>query len=304
MKDFLSTYGLNKKYLVHENYIKANPKLVLPHDFVGLTFDYKCEFEEKNKTFELNLSSSEHEYYSSFNELKDEQFKNDNLSYSFKVIGKCTSCKNYHIEFLLHLFSDNPIPKRLIVGRFPIGNSTGTMKSPKLPVAKLYIEKIGAWPPIRVTPDKLISKHFDRESNLWYYKGINCIQENYGIGAYAYFRRIVEKELINIINDIKELPSSHTSEIENLLKAHNNSPNVSTIYDNIFQHLPESLKALGDNPIKLLYKETSEGLHNLTEDECLKKAEIIKKVLEFVFKKIKEEKSEIKNLRDLIKSLK
>lgn len=186
----------------------------------------------------------------------------------------------------------------------PVGNGISTTKSPEFPDAKIFIEKIGAWPPIKVSPDKLITKHFDRESNLWYYKGINCIQENYGIGAYAYFRRIVEKELIHIINDIKELPSSHTKEIEKLLEAHNANPKVSTIYDNIFQHLPESLKTLGDNPIKLLYKETSDGLHNLTEDECLKKAEIIRKILEFVFKKIKEEKSEIKDLRELIKSLK
>ena len=40
---------------------------------------------------------------------------------------------------------------------------------------------------------------------------------------------------------------------------------VSTIYNNIFQYLPNSIIGLGVNHIKLLYNQTSEGLHSLTE---------------------------------------
>lgn len=61
---------------------------------------------------------------------------------------------------------------------------------------------------------------------------------------------------------------------------------------------------LGDNPIKLLYNQTSNGLHSLTEEECLEKAQKILTLLEFVIKKINEEKSEIKELKDTIKGLK
>ncbi|MBT3547224.1 MAG: hypothetical protein HN487_06000, partial [Flavobacterium sp.] len=78
----------------------------------------------------------------------------------------------------------------------------------------------------------------------------------------------------------------------------------STIYDNIFQHLPNSLKVLGDNPIKLLYNQTSEGLHSLKESESLEKASKILVLLEFVIKKINEERSEIKDLKDIVKGLK
>ena len=133
---------------------------------------------------------------------------------------------------------------------------------------------------------------------------VNALNQNFGIGSFAYFRRIIEKELINIITDIKSLPDSHSVEIERLLVKHNENPKVSTIYDNIFEHLPNSLKALGDNPIKLLYNQTSEGLHSLTEEECLEKANSIFQLLNFVIKKINEERSEIKNLREIIKGLK
>ena len=109
---------------------------------------------------------------------------------------------------------------------------------------------------------------------------------------------------MNIIEDIKSLPSSHSNEIEKLLKAHKENPKVSTIYENIFSHLPQSLQSLGDNPIKLLWKQTSGGLHSLGEGECLKRAGIILKLLDFVIKKINEEKSDIKSLRESLKDLK
>ena len=93
-------------------------------------------------------------------------------------------------------------------------------------------------------------------------------------------------------------------EIQSLLDEHKNKPTITTIYENIFEHLPSSLKSLGDNPIKLLYNQTSEGLHNLTDSQALEKAEIIKDLLEFVIIKIKEEKSNIRDLKDKIRLLK
>lgn len=302
MKDFLSNYGLYKEFVIHENIKVSNKKYTLPHDFVGETFDYKCEVEDEIKTFELELDKATDEYYDSFMKLEEELFIDKKLDYTFKVLGKCRSCKEYHIEFLLHVYSDNEVSRRLISGR-PIVNSSGMTKPKEYPDAKVFLEKVGSNPPIKVQPNKLVSKYFDRETNRWYFKGLNCINENYGIGAYAYFRRIIEKELIHIIESIKELPSSHKSEIEKLLKAHKENPTITTIYENIFEHLPHSLKVLGNNPIKLLYKETSDGLHSLKDDECLKKSEAVQKILEFTIQKINEEKSNIKDLRDLIKSI-
>ena len=89
-----------------------------------------------------------------------------------------------------------------------------------------------------------------------------------------------------------------------MLDKHKETPAVSTIYENIFEYLPHSLKTLGDNPIRLLYNQTSEGLHSLTEDQCLEKAKNVLKLLNFVIKKINEEKSEIRDLRETIKGLK
>lgn len=303
MKNFLSDFGLYQPYLIHENFKDSDKKFSLPFDFVGQTFDYKCKKEKELKTFELNLDKASEDYYNSFIRLKDELFIDKKLDFTFKVVGKCTSCKRYHIEFLLHIYSDNFVSRTLISGRPPVQGS-GIVTKKEDPDAKLFIEKVGVNPQKKIEPEASVTKYFNRQTNQWYFKGINCINENYGIGAYAYFRRIIESELINIIKDIKNLPSSHKAEIEKLLIAHEEDPTVNTIYDNIFEHLPYSLKVLGDNPIKILYKETSQGLHSLEEEECIKKAKAVQKILEFTIQKINEENSNIKDLRDLIKSIK
>jgi len=302
MKEFFKNYGLYKAFVLHKEYTAGGNKFVIPTDFVGQTFEYKCEKEDAYRTFEIELELSYEPYYGIMYNLSDDFIVDGKLNHTFKAICRCKSCKKYHVEFQLHVYSNDVITKDLKRLSRPISNAP----APPPPKIKpdIFIEKIGALPKIEITPNKLITNYFDRESNKWYYKGINALAQNFGIGALAYFRRIVEKELIHIIESIKLLPDSHNAEIQKLLDKHNENPKVSTIYDNIFQYLPNSLKVLGDNPIKLLYNQTSEGLHSLKESESLEKASKILVLLEFVIKKINEERSEIKDLKDIVKGLK
>jgi hypothetical protein len=303
MKEFLSKYGLYQVFTLLENYEIGNQDYTNPLDFKGQTFEYKCEKEDAIKTFEIDLNVQTDEYFGhqGGNRIPDDLFIDEKLNFTFKAIGNCKSCKEYHIEFLLNVYSNNPISNIIDNVR---NINLDKRNTHKFPNTSISIQKVGALPQIKIIPDKVISKYFDRETNRWYFKAINSLNENYGIGSFAYFRRIIEKELINIIEDIKTLPDSHKTEIQTLLDKHNESPKVSTIYENIFEHLPNSLKSLGDNPIKLLYNQTSEGLHSLTEDQCLEKTKKILELLNFVIKKINEERSEIKDLREIIKGLK
>jgi len=303
MKEFLSNAGLYQVQKILENYELGNEDYTSPYDFVGETFEYKCEYEDSIKTFEIELDNATDNYFSSLrgDQIPAENFINEKLDYTFKAIGRCKSCKDYHIFFFLNVFSNNPISDI----RDNINNITFSKQNAyKIANTDIFIQKVGAHPEIKITPDSVVTKYFTRETNTYYYKGLNALNQNFGIGAFAYFRRIIEKELINLITDIKSLPDSHSAEIEKLLVKHNQNPKISTIYENVFEHLPNSLKSLGDNPIKLLYNQTSEGLHSLTEEECLQKANSILQLLNFVIKKINEERSEIKSLRETIKSLK
>lgn len=303
MRDFLSNAGLYQSHIILENYSVGNEDFTSPYDFIGQTFEYYCEYEDAIKTFEIELDSPTQEYYGHMpgNLIPGDNFDENDLNYTFKAIGKCKSCNDYHIYFLLNVFSEKP--ESNIQNNVNLIN-LGKMNGRILAGANIHVQKVGAYPEIKTVLDKIVTKYFSRDTNIFYYKGLDALNKNFGIGAFAYFRRIIEKELINIITDIKSLPDSHSAEIEKLLKKHNENPKISTIYDNVFEHLPNSLKVLGDNPIKLLYNQTSEGLHTLTEEECLLKANSILQLLNFVIKKINEERSEIRSLRETIKGLK
>lgn len=111
MHYFLSNTGLYKTYTLLENYKIGNQNYTSPKDFIGKTFEYYCEKEETKRTFELELAPETkfNLRWQEKNKIPSENFINGKLNYTFQVIGKCSSCKEYHIIFLLNVFSDNLI---------------------------------------------------------------------------------------------------------------------------------------------------------------------------------------------------
>jgi len=212
---------------------------------------------------------------------------NGRLNYIQHFEGVCTSCRKHKISFLLHIFSDEKIPKETNLQIYINPNDDPLIQQP----VNIFIEKIGEYPKLKVKIDKEFSKILDHESCNWYFKAKSLLSDNHGIGAFAYFRRIIEKELINLAKEVSELKHSKSQKMKDMILEYENSNKVNLIYDNIFEFLPLSLKSFGDNPFALLYRQTSKGLHELTEEECLKKAEAINYVLTFLLKKIYEEKT-------------
>ena len=284
MRKFISDSGLFKPFLLLEITSRKDLRFMDGFDFDNVTFDYYCPHEQSSKTFALEIEPG---YAAHFGRqpvgtILKHHLIDGKLDYNILLFGRCKSCHRTEVSFAFNVYSDK------LLEDFPI---------------KIFVQKIGCIPQIKISPDPLITKHFSREVGRWYHRGINAINENYGIGAFAYFRRIIEAELINIIEEIQKLPDANSVEIQKLLDQHNESPKVSTIYENIFQYLPNSLKVLGNNPVILLYKQTSEGLHSLSEDECLERSRNILQLLNFVIRKINEENSEIRQMKETIKRL-
>lgn len=304
MKKFLEKYNLYQEYLLLEGYTLGNQNYTNKTDFRGENFDYLCQREGKIRPFELYLPDSISDkiiHPQGIEKIHDKQFIDEKLNYTFWAAGKCKSCENFDVHFLLNVFSNKPISNLLN----NIDNiNLSERNRHNFTETNIYIKKVGCSPENKVFVEKEISKHFDQETNNWLYKAKSLKNLNYGIGAFAYYRRIIEKELIKIIEEIKALPDSDENKIGQLLKDFEDNPKTYTIYENIFQYLPNSLKGLGDNVIQLLYKQTSEGLHSLKEKDCLERAESIDLLLDFTIRKINEEKSEIKSVKDAIKKLK
>lgn len=306
IKEFFKEYPLYKDFLYIENYIRTEDGIVDPFDFHGLSFEYFCEEEQTYRTFELNLPLSVKEYYGKLpgNKIPKDFFDNRNhLNYNIHLLGICKSCQKKQADFLISVKSDQEFPDNkdnITKGTIAGFQHIDIIENKQI---KVILSKVGVLPEQKVIIDKSVQKYFDRETNNWYYKGVQLYKKNFGIGSFAYFRRIIEKELMNILLDVSTLNSSDPR-IKKLIDDYDKNSKISTLYENSFSLLPKSLQTLGSNPFEILYRLTSQGLHNITEQDCLDKADKVHRLLDYVIKKINEEKSELHDMRALLNDLK
>jgi hypothetical protein len=102
-----------------------------------------------------------------------------------------------------------------------------------------------------------------------------------GIGAFVYYRRVIESqkgrifdELIRVISKI----SPNDAVIKELEAAKNETQFIKAVVS-IKHALPPSLYINGYNPLTLLHSALSEGVHNHTDSECLELASDVRTVL-------------------------
>lgn len=301
IKDFLSNYPLYKEFLYVENYVRTSGAKIEPFDFKHTSFDYFCNEENSIKTFELKMPIATEQYYGKFasNEIHNDFFDEEGkLDYTQHFDGICKSCQKKQMDLTIQVYSNKEIPRDRDNITFE-GTHIDIVENKNINV---YFKKIGIYPEPEIKIDKRIQKYFDRETNTWFYKGIKLYNSNYGIGSFAYFRRIIEKELFNILQDVSKLPSTDAN-LKKMIEEYIKTNQISVLYKNSFNLLPKSLQLLGDNPFEILYRLTSKGLHILSEDECLENADKVHKILEYVVLKINEEKSELLEIRNIIKSI-
>ncbi len=108
----------------------------------------------------------------------------------------------------------------------------------------------------------------DREIFL---KGRRCENLGLGIGAFVYYRRVIENQKNRILDEIIKVASKINSDqglIEALEKAKNETQ-FSKAIDSIKKSFPDILLINGNNPLTLLHAALSEGIHNQTDEHCL-----------------------------------
>jgi hypothetical protein len=118
----------------------------------------------------------------------------------------------------------------------------------------------------------------DRELFL---KGRRAEINGLGIGAYAYYRRVVENEKGRIIREIGKVAErvGATPEDLELFKRAAQETQFSKAIDMIKPAIPESILMGGHNPLTLLHSATSEGLHEKNDATCLELAQDIRLLL-------------------------
>jgi len=168
---------------------------------------------------------------------------------------------------------------------------------------KDFVLKTGQYPAWDISTDKniadLLGEHVDH-----YRKALVCESQNYGIGAVAYYRRIVEDIIDTLLDSIAAiLPASEADKYKEALVETKKTIVTQDKIALVKDMLPEILRPNGINPLSVLHQSLSEGLHSKTEDECSEIASTIKEAIVFLVNQVLSAKQQSKKFTDGMKRL-
>ncbi|SHN86950.1 hypothetical protein [Bradyrhizobium erythrophlei] len=140
--------------------------------------------------------------------------------------------------------------------------------------------KYGEMPPFGPSTPPRLLKLFEHNRDL-FMKGRRCESQGLGVGAFVYYRRVVEDQRTAIIGEIIRVAKLINAPAETLasLESARKETQFSKSLDMIKDAIPESLRIQGHNPMTLLHDSLSTGLHAQTDVECLEIAQAIRVVL-------------------------
>jgi hypothetical protein len=151
------------------------------------------------------------------------------------------------------------------------------------------MSKIGEIPAYGV-PAPASLKGFLEDDGELFEKGRKSEAQGLGIGSFTYYRRVVENQkphLVKAVRAVAELEGL-TPQLKTALEAAELADGFTMAYEALSGHLPTSLRISGHDPLQLLYSQTSHGLHNLSDSECLTRAATIREVLAAMAARIQE----------------
>jgi hypothetical protein len=142
-------------------------------------------------------------------------------------------------------------------------------------------------PPFGVpVPNKLL-RLFGSDGKT-FLKGRQCENQGLGVGAFAYYRRVVENHKNDLFNEIIRVCETVDAPQELIaeLGSAKNEVSFTRSMDHIKVALPQGLLINGQNPLLALHGALSFGLHNETDEECLKAASAVRLVLSDLVEKM------------------
>ena len=142
------------------------------------------------------------------------------------------------------------------------------------------ILKFGEWPPFGPPTPARVVKLIGPDREL-FLTGRRSENQGMGIGAFVYYRRVVENQKDRIFDEIIRVSEKLGATPESIeeLKSAKKETQFSKAVESVKHAIPQSLLINGHNPLSLLHTALSEGLHAQTDEECLELATSIRIVL-------------------------
>ncbi len=168
---------------------------------------------------------------------------------------------------------------------------------------KKYLMKIGQYPAWEITPEPNIERLLGEHSD-YFKKGLICESQGYGIGAFAYYRRIIEEIIDILLDEISDLLSG--AEKDSFLNALEETKKTIVAQEKIAlvkDLLPAILRPNGMNPLSTLHSLLSEGLHSKSDEDCIESAMAVREVLVFLVNQVSVSKEASKSFTSNMRKL-
>ena len=165
------------------------------------------------------------------------------------------------------------------------------------------VMKVGQYPPWDIRPDPNVERMLGGHADL-YKKGLVCESQAYGIGAFGYYRRIVEEVIGHLLDDVAELLAG--AEREAFVRALERVRVTPVAQDKIAlvkDLLPATLRPEGINPLGVLHETLSEGLHEASDEVCMELAAGVRETLVFLVDQISATRERRKGFTDGMRKL-
>jgi len=250
-KQFIETYPLYKKFPLDRHYTVQ--------DLNKIPINLFCDACQSSQTFVM--VNEFHEIHNVVNQSV--------LRKSFRLAYLCVHCQKQEQTYFVRFDKGDGVVKSL-------KDLKGDDTAPK------WAMKIGQYPAWGIDPDKNLSTLLGDEK-IYLRKGLVLESQGYGIGAYGYYRRIVEIAIDKLIAQIDTLlADTEKAKFAIALESTKKTRVAQEKIDLVKDLLPPVLRPSGYNPLGALYEALSEGIHSLSDDECLELASAIREALTFL----------------------
>lgn len=153
------------------------------------------------------------------------------------------------------------------------------------------------------TPSRMIKLIGPDRNN--FLKGRQCENQGLGIGAFTYYRRVVESQWTRFVESIisvaKQInaPQPMLDDLERTKCDFRFSKSI----EDTKAAIPAALLINGHNPLTLLHSALSQGVHDLSDEECLDLAASIRVILAELSEKISNALKDEREIQDAVTRL-
>lgn len=198
-------------------------------------------------------------------------------SYQEFVAYHCRHCLGSHLCYALIGQHDNDDSWIMKIGQYPAFN-----------------------PPVPAKLQRLIQD--DRET---FFKGRRAESMNLGVGAFAYYRRVVESQKDRLCDKIIQVAKrlGYSADMIRELEAAKAKWQFMQGVQGIKDAIPEAFQINGHNPLTLLHNALSEGVHSLSDEECLARAQDARTVLVALAERLAALSADHRGLNDAVTRL-